>query len=254
MPRTHKRKTERGKNPEMLKRAARIVILENLSVRSVAKDFDVNYSTLQRLVNKLKKDADGALNTPLEVTRALTDTHVGYVRNRQVFSDNQEEMLVQYILRAAAMYFGLTPDDVRKFAYELAIAYEVDLPQSWTENQKAGKDWFCSFLKRHPNVSIRAAEKKSAILTDTPEKEAIMKRKSASKSKGKSKSKSKTPNNTQKEKPSKGTDWYCEICGESYSNSKPGEKWVKCLAEGCEEWSHVECTENGRTFICSVCE
>ncbi|XP_039311299.1 uncharacterized protein LOC120359065 [Solenopsis invicta] len=32
------------------------------------------------------------------------------------------------------------------------------MPASWTENELAGKDWFCSFLKRNNSLSIRTPE------------------------------------------------------------------------------------------------
>jgi len=34
---------------------------------------------------------------------------VGYQRNRQVFTDQQEQLLVEYIKKASDIYFGLSP-------------------------------------------------------------------------------------------------------------------------------------------------
>lgn len=69
---------------------------------------------------------------------------------------------------------GLTPTDVRKFAYDLALAYVkngVTIPESQSENKMAGKDWFTVFIKRHIELSIGKPEATRAgeylVLIDT---------------------------------------------------------------------------------------
>ena len=56
------------------------------------------------------------------------------------------------------MYFGMTPNDIRSFAYEISEKHGLETPQSWTANKKAGRDWFNGFMKRHPSLSIRQPE------------------------------------------------------------------------------------------------
>ena len=53
--RNYKRKSQRAAAPGILKHAAEIVLLEDRSIRSVAKDYDVCHVTLYRLVKKLKR-------------------------------------------------------------------------------------------------------------------------------------------------------------------------------------------------------
>ncbi|GAA6097718.1 uncharacterized protein LOC103472744 isoform X1 [Tachysurus ichikawai] len=56
---------------------------------------------------------------------------VGYYSPHQVFTREQEETLSQYISQAADIYYGLTPHEVRKFAYQLAVvvvAYHLEYP------------------------------------------------------------------------------------------------------------------------------
>ena len=83
---------------------------------------------------------------------------VGYAAPRAIFANDQEQLLVKYIKRASELYYGLTPDDVRKLAYEYASINSVQVPKNWFTNKKAGADWFTSFLKRHSSLSIRTPE------------------------------------------------------------------------------------------------
>ena len=72
--------------------------------------------------------------------------------------DPQEILLKDYILKASNIYFGLSPKEVRYLAYECAIRFEIPIPKMWQENLCAGADWFTSFMKRHPELSIRTPE------------------------------------------------------------------------------------------------
>ena len=84
-------------------------------------------------------------------------TKIGYHKNRQIFSV-QEAILVDYLLKTASMYFRMTPSDIRSFAYDLAVRYDVQISRNWFVNKKADKDWFIAFMKRHPRISIRQPE------------------------------------------------------------------------------------------------
>ena len=44
----------------------------------------------------------------------------------------------------------------------------------------------------------------------------------------------------------------CVICTDSFANSRPREKWVKCVA--CNQWAHKECTEGTEPFLCIHCD
>lgn len=82
----------------------------------------------------------------------------GYNNKRQIFSDPQEILLKDYILKASNIYFGLSLKEVRYLAYECAIRFEIPIPKMWQENLCAGADWFTSFMKRHPELSIRTPD------------------------------------------------------------------------------------------------
>lgn len=46
-------------------------------------------------------------------------------------------------------------------------------------------------------------------------------------------------------------DCFCLVCVESFSNSRPNEKWVQCLE--CKRWAHVDCTKNELSYVCHNC-
>jgi len=83
---------------------------------------------------------------------------VGYSNPRQVFSDELESSLSAYLVHCSRMYYGLTPSDVKKLAYEYAKLNNVSCPEGWNKFKEASKDWFSSFLKRHSNLSLRSRE------------------------------------------------------------------------------------------------
>lgn len=149
--RTYKRKTERGQTPkEVMELACHEVIANNRTIRTVAIEHGIPYKTLHRYVLKMRRNVDENKEVKLE--------RVGYYRNRQVFTDAQETELANYIKKAADIYYGLTPKEVRKLAYEYAVRNERIVPKSWSESKLAGEDWLGSFLKRNATLSIRSPQ------------------------------------------------------------------------------------------------
>lgn len=60
----------------------------------------------------------------------LTLDSVGYIKNRQVFTNLEEEALVSYLKKAADIYYGLTPNETRKLANEFANKNDKAMPDS----------------------------------------------------------------------------------------------------------------------------
>lgn len=58
-------------------------------------------------------------------------------------------------------YYGLSPKEVRKLAFELTNKYNLKRPATWLENEMAGEEWFRSFMKRNPSLSVRVAQSTS---------------------------------------------------------------------------------------------
>ena len=78
--------------------------------------------------------------------------------SKQVFSEAEESELESYIKKAADIYFGLSPKDVRVLAFQCAKKFIIRMPSTWEEKECAGSDWLNGFLKRHPSSSIRVPE------------------------------------------------------------------------------------------------
>ena len=101
MPRNYRRKSERGiAKPDEMLRAVRHIKSTGESIRKTAESFGINYKTLSRYRKKFSdEEINGEDSFPI--------TTVGYTRNRQVFTDAQEIMIVEYLLKASNIYFGL---------------------------------------------------------------------------------------------------------------------------------------------------
>lgn len=142
--RTYARKTGRGQTSlEEMHRAADLVTQNGQSIRSVAKALGICRVSLNRFIQRRNTDPD---------------TTFGYRSARRVFNDEEETALNKYLIQSAQIYFGLTPKEVRRLAYECAVQYNKDMPESWRQNKQAGADWFAAFLKRNPRLSIRTPE------------------------------------------------------------------------------------------------
>ncbi|KAK9871891.1 hypothetical protein WA026_015140 [Henosepilachna vigintioctopunctata] len=145
-------------------------------------------------------------------------------------------------------------------------------------------------IRPHQKAAARTTKitrktRKSAILTDTPEKNALalaQSNKKENKSKkgksgkgGKSTGKKTEQENTHKRRKTSNekkslavkrkvlhdTDeesevedgYFCLICCDPFDPKQSGEEWVECRA--CKNWSHVKCVRGNIThYICLNCE
>ncbi|KAJ8876487.1 hypothetical protein PR048_020932 [Dryococelus australis] len=79
----------------------------------------------------------------------------------QVFSDDQETMLSDYLTTASAMHYGLTNNQASKLAYEYAVTLKTKFPSSWERDQKVGLDWIKGSMKHHQQLSLHKPENMS---------------------------------------------------------------------------------------------
>jgi len=105
-----------------------------------SKEFGVPRNTLRYRVDCL----DGGTKKPYEKT---ADSYL---------LGKHEIQLVDRILHLQRMGFGLTVTEVRKLAYDFIAAN--GLKEYSSEKKLAGWDWFYSFMKRHPNLNVRAPQ------------------------------------------------------------------------------------------------
>lgn len=153
MVRNFKKKTERGVTPpEVMSSALKRVSQDGKSIRKTAKEFQINYRTLTRYCKKFKLGED------VNDNNNILQISIGYSSPRRVFNEAAEQELVDYILGASNIYFGLSPKEVRVLAYQVAVANSIKMLESWVDKKIAGADWFSAFLKRHPTLSIRSPE------------------------------------------------------------------------------------------------
>ena len=83
--------------------------------------------------------------------------------NRQVFDLGHERKLADYFRNCSTMNHGLTTKESRCFVYSYARANNISVPESWTENEAASKDWLLAFLKWSPHISVRKPEPTSQV-------------------------------------------------------------------------------------------
>lgn len=80
---------------------------------------------------------------------------------RPVFTEAMELDLVNYITNMEVMLFGLTINDIRSLAYQ--VAQRNGLSDAFgNDKDKVGRDWLNGFLRRHPQIALRTPEATSA--------------------------------------------------------------------------------------------
>ena len=53
-------------------------------------------------------------------------------------------------------------------------------------------------------------------------------------------------------RPLSGQDWYCSVCKEAWSKSRPGEQWISCVM--CSDWTHELCSSHEGPEDCFICD
>lgn len=138
MPRNYKRKTETKYSLEDLKKAIVDVQTKKLSIGRAANTYNVPKTTIYDYLKK----------APIKLPRT---------GRKPLFTDQQEKELVDYIIKCSKLYYGLTIKKIRQIAYQ--YAEKNRLPHNFDRvKQLAGKDWYYSFMKRHPSISLRTPE------------------------------------------------------------------------------------------------
>lgn len=146
MPRQYTKKTNRDFRPECMKQAVIDVMHNNMSYRTSAEKNGVKKSRLGTYVNHARENG-------LENMDFSPDFH-----KSQIFDNDMENALADYLLKCSAIFYGLTPNSARRLAYEYALKNFRKMPETWKMNKMAGKDWFWAFLKRHRRLSVRKPE------------------------------------------------------------------------------------------------
>lgn len=153
MPNVYVRKSNKGSWSEEALQQAIEAIAKGMSIRSAGKEFNIPESTLR---NRRKRNIFGK-------TSMGPESQLGV---------DAEKKLSLHITKLQAVGFAPTQRDVRTLAYNLAEA----LGKKHTfhkEKKMAGKCWFTSFLRRHPELSVRKAQGISRARTEGMNREEI---------------------------------------------------------------------------------
>lgn len=76
---------------------------------------------------------------------------------QRVFSLSVEKDLAEQLIALADRFYGVSVEQCRKMAYEMARSNKITVPANWSEDKMAGYDWYLAFRKRH-KLSIRSPE------------------------------------------------------------------------------------------------
>lgn len=127
MPRNYKRRTNWGSTPlEEMERAATDV-KGGKSIRSVAKERNIDRTTLRRYIKKKT------------VKEVKTVGYSGTAEAKRVFSEEVEKELADHIKKLADQFHGLTPKKCCELALELAERNNIPAPNNWKEKGLAGR-------------------------------------------------------------------------------------------------------------------
>lgn len=135
----------------------------------------------------------------------------------QVFNFEQEKALVWYIIKCSKCDHSLTMDSIRTLAFDYAKKCEVVYPSGWDLEAKATKDWYYSFIGRHPNLKKRVAK------------------------------------NTDRSSSSEDRE-RCVKCFESMPKQMNRSNSIEC--NKCKSMCHLKCSgmDSGSLFTCKSCE
>lgn len=154
MPNVYKRKTNKGSwTEDDLSSAVSAIKNGSLSIRAASKRFKIPESTLR---HRMKKN---------DFTKRTLgpDGQLGL---------ETEEKLALHIIKLQSVGFAPTQKNVRMLAYNLAET--LGIKHTFNKDHKtAGKVWFSSFMRRHPNLSVRKAQGISRARTEGMNREEV---------------------------------------------------------------------------------
>lgn len=132
----YKRKTSRGEWSIAALEEAKAAVKRGTSLRTAARQYGVPYPTLYRHMKK-----------------TTSNKYLG--RYRPVFTNEQEALLAEHLLKMDRIFFGLTTESLQKLAYDFA---EMNSISHSFVNGRAGRGWIEGFMRRHPELTLRTPE------------------------------------------------------------------------------------------------
>lgn len=121
---------------ENLIEATKAVKNDSVGYRRAAKQYGIPVGTLHRYIKSTENQTKKKMGRPPHLGKEI------------------EDELAKYCKIMESAYFGLSRNDLRIMAYQLAIRNKKNHTFSETK-LTAGKNWLKGFLKRHPDISFR---------------------------------------------------------------------------------------------------
>lgn len=134
---------------QVMEAAVREVVEDGVGIRKTASKFNIDKMTLHRYVKKFN-------SRPQEDPPAME--YVPNYKKLQIFTNQEETLLSEYLKKASRLNHGLSTLACRTLAHAFASQNKKKYPESWDEHKMAGIDWYRSFMKRNPTLSIRKPE------------------------------------------------------------------------------------------------
>lgn len=131
-------------------------IEKGMTIETAAKKHTIAKTTLWRHYKRHQ------LSSQPSTTCVTIRNVVNKNNNKQIFTDEEEIFLAEYIKTLAKLQYGLDGDDIRKFVYLIAQKNNKNIPKTWLENELADAEWLAGFVKRHPSTPL---EKSTASST-----------------------------------------------------------------------------------------
>lgn len=152
MPKFKKKPEGEGRgewSEDDMKHAVSAVLENKMSERAASKRFNVPRSTLQRKIKALSDNQQTDMKPQL-----------GYFK--ATFNDEYEAQLVEHMKDLDSRLMPLSKSEFLKLAYDLAE--NLGLKHRFNVEKKvAGKDFYTSFMNRHPELSYRKPQSTSLM-------------------------------------------------------------------------------------------
>jgi len=120
---------------------------ERLSVRGIARAWNVPYATFRKRIFNLVK---------VKRRLGLPENHLHCSGRPTVLSVDEEAELAEHLRKMAEIGFPCDQADARQLAYE--FAQKRSISGFSARKKSAGYYWFIGFLQRHPELSIKKSE------------------------------------------------------------------------------------------------
>lgn len=150
MPRSKTgRKREKKVSHDMMEKAIKSVLNGQSKPRDAIQAFEIPKSTFFRQLSFCKKN-----NIEANEYKYAPNCDV-----KKILTEEEEEMLVNYVVTISQMHYGLTQKEFRRVAYKFAVARKKTVSSLWIEEEMAGTQWLRHFRKRHAKkLSLRKPE------------------------------------------------------------------------------------------------